>query len=548
MQASSLRICLVLASVLMALACSDDATSSDSATGSPGGDFVDAGAAGGDVSSAADAGVDVFIPEEEEVVARTYPPSASLRYVFVANEGQGTVAKIDSETLSVTPIAVGRQPTVVRTISDGDVAVVLNAGSNTVSIIQASPLEDTVLTADVVEGCNELDLAPNGDFAVAWYNNAVAQSGDPIGSLQEVTFVDLATGQPIAVSVGFNVNMITFSGDGAQAFVVTDSGVSIVPLAELSASVAIASVPFGDDPLVDDIDREVQISNSGAYAVLRSSAHAGIRVVDLRTAEAVSVELPGIPTDVDLLEGSSENMVTALVALRDLSEVGVFRLADAIAGDAGLRTLSVEGPAGLVTITADGASALLFSTLNAERRIGVYALGELLDESLTDGDVPDGAVRFVSKAVRAVLVGPNAETALVQHAAPSPDGAAGPLIDDVVEAANAVSLLHVATGYAKLVLLASAPDATVFLPEGVSVALMLADEVSDVREIVLLNLTTFASRTFEMDALPEAMGVVPGTGRIFVSQRAETGRISFIDTVDGSVRHVSAFQLNAYID
>jgi hypothetical protein len=51
-----------------------------------------------------------------------------------------------------------------------------------------------------------------------------------------------------------------------------------------------------------------------------------------------------------------------------------------------------------------------------------------------------------------------------------------------------------------------------------------------------------------MDAMPEAIGVVPGTNQIFVSQRAETGRITFIDAETGDVQHVSAFQLNAYID
>jgi hypothetical protein len=46
----------------------------------------------------------------------------------------------------------------------------------------------------------------------------------------------------------------------------------------------------------------------------------------------------------------------------------------------------------------------------------------------------------------------------------------------------------------------------------------------------------------------EAFGAMPGAERIFVSQEAENGRITFIDLQSGEQRHISAFLLNAYID
>ena len=40
----------------------------------------------------------------------------------------------------------------------------------------------------------------------------------------------------------------------------------------------------------------------------------------------------------------------------------------------------------------------------------------------------------------------------------------------------------------------------------------------------------------------------PATGRVYISQLADTGRITFIDTETGVQRHVTAYQLNRRIE
>lgn len=536
MSPSALRILTLLVSLLAVLACGDDDAASDFGgldEPGPGGVF-DTGSGGPDASVGADTEPDVFVPEEEEIELAIARPAASERYVFVANATLGSVAKIDNTTLAVTPIPVGDRPMVVRTIADGDLAVVLNVGSSTVTAINAGPVEDDVTTVDVLRGCNRLELSPGGRFALAWYDNRVAQSGDAIGSFQEVSAIDLVTLEAYDLSVGFNVRDVHFDAFGDVAYVVTESGVSVVALATLASSAIVPSVPFGEDAVVEETDREVQIAADGSSAVLRSSAYAGVRVVRLADGESVAVPLPAVPTDVDVLAGGD-----AIASLRDAGQIAVVDMDGAIAGEEGaVRLLDVDVPAGLLTLSADETTAFTYSTLDGERRLGV------LD---TAADFV-GAARFLAKPVRAVHVSPDGARAVVVHTVSEGDAQAGEDVEDVVARSEAVTVYDTASGYAKLVLLETRVDEVVFSPDGAYVFLRLADERGGVREIVQVDLATFATHTYRLSNLPEAMGIIPGTNHVFVSERAAAGRITFIEPDTGTLRHVSAFELNAYID
>ncbi len=536
-----------IALLIIAWGCGDDASFADASMGfgDPTGEETNGPAAGArddNQGSAAEPGLDagrsadVFVPEEPEPEAPELgAPTASRRYVFIANRSLDSVAKIDSETLAVTPIRVGREPTIVRTVPNGDIAVVLNVGSDSVSIIEARPDEDLVSDVDVIRGCNQIIVSPTGSHAIAWYDNASARAGDEIGSLQEISLVALDGPDAYEVSVGFNIRGVQFDGAGERAYVVTDSGINVLELARIRADVAVPSVVFGDDPLVADIDREVRISGGGSYAVLRSSSHAGVRVVDLATEDAVSVELPAIPTDIDILGDDR----TALVALRDIDRIALLRLGDVVDDPTDFELLSIEtSPAGILTLTADESAVITYTTLGDDPRLGVLTL---------DGELSERTI-WLEKGIRSVLAAPLASAALVLHSSAPGLPVPGEAVDAFVDKAEAVSLVDLPSGYAKLVLLPVEPEEVVFTPDGAAAFLMLADAGRGVREIRSLDLESFATRTFEMDGLPEAIGVVPGTNRVFVAQESDTGRITFIDAETGDVHHVTAFQLNAFID
>ena len=50
-----------------------------------------------------------------------------------------------------------------------------------------------------------------------------------------------------------------------------------------------------------------------------------------------------------------------------------------------------------------------------------------------------------------------------------------------------------------------------------------------------------------MSSHPTEIGSVPASGKVFVSQRHEMGRMSFIDVDDREVRTVTGFQLNSQV-
>lgn len=473
-------------------------------------------------------------PAEPEVELKLTPPASNRRYVYIASRSTDTLARVDSVTLAVAPIRVGDEPTEVRTVAEGNLAVVLNIGDETLSIVRSTPASDDVTSVDVLPGCNALDLAPDGRWAVAWYNNRTADAGDEIGSLQELTIVDTDLAEAYAVSVGFTIRSVEFDDESARLFVVTDSGVNVVDLAELDGDIAIPTIDLGDDPLVGSTDREVQIAQASGVAIVRSTSAAEVRLVSLIDGTIERIALDAIPSDLDLLADGR----TVALALRDAGVIAVFDVADAVSGAATVRSVAVEGAVPGVVLPLEGTQALTFRTSSADGRVA------MLD--LATGEM--ARTFILRKGILAASATPRVDRALVVHRAGSGAVSAGAPIEEVIAASNAVSLLDLATGYSKLTLLPDEPDDFVFAPDGSAVFLMLANPARGVRQVERIDLNTFATTTIVLDSEPEAIGVVPDSNRVWVSQVSNLGRITFIDIDTGSMHEISGYQLNAFIE
>lgn len=533
------RLALALSAVACTLACAADeaSTSADFASG---GDFNAADAGTVDFGGMADASTsDVAepTPEEPEIEApAALLPAASDRYVFVVNPSLNSVAKIDSLTLAVTPIAVGRDPRIVRASPSGNAAVVLNRGSDSVSVIRASAASDDVEEVDILEACNALLLSSTGGHAIAWYDNAAARVEDRIGSLQEVALIDLNSADAYTLSVGFNIRDVVFDATGARAYVITDAGINVLELGAIGSDAAIPTVAVSDADLFASADREIRVGGTGDYAIARSFDTSGVRVVDLNTGAAVTIPFDATPTDVDVLADGQ----TALIALREQNTFATVSMPAAIAGgvDAVQVREALNVPVGLVTLSSDESVALTFTTVGDDRRMGVIDL------------VGDAAPRTLAlrKEIDGVLAAPRAGVAVVVHAENAAADVNASDLEQAIETSEGISVVSLDTGYAKLVLLPAEADELLFTPDGDHLFAMLADEATAVRALRWVDLRSFADRTVLLDGEPEAVGVVPATGRVFVAQASETGRITFLDPETGDVQHVTAFQLNAWID
>lgn len=527
----------VLATLLVLLpACG---ASSDFASGGPsaggGGSFEPEGAADvavGDVTEPA-AEPEAFVPEEEIVPVRE-APQASDRYVFVASRGLDAVVRVDAESLEVDLVEVGGAPTMLRALPGEDAVLVWNQGTRDLSLVRIDAAgEAGVLTLDAPSHVNRLEVAPSGDFAVAWYDPDAAAKGDPLGDLQAVLVVRLAEGSEAVfpVGVGFHPSAVTFVG--ASAFVVAESGVSEIEMAALSGPAFAPAIPISADPLADEVDREVLVTADGAFAVVRRGGVAELRVIDLESGAATVLPLPVSPTDIDLTPDGAE----AVVVLREAAQLLRVPL---LALDETTTIDLAATPAGLATLTPDGARAVLFSTLPDQEWVGVLDLGS--------GAL---AVHAVEKRIEAAIVTPDGDAAILLHTPEPSEGAAATAegdLDAFVDAAEGYTVLDLASGFTRLQLLESAPGEVLVTPDSSEAYVLVPGKsAAGPHAVHAVDFASTLAVEHPLGSPPVHAVFVPKAHRVAVHQDHPVGRITFIDVEDGTRETLTGFELNGLI-
>ncbi len=478
-------------------------------------------------------------PEEEEDPLDLQAPRASQSFVFVANTTLNTVVRIDSVTLEVKPIEVCIEPTLVRTLPTMDRAVALCQGDNRVAVVDAAGGDDAVRMSWVAQSSNSLLLSPLGDYALAWFDEgAVDDIRREPGNPHDLTLVRLGEdgdeAESFLLSVGFGIRAIQFDSRGETAFVTTDDGLSIIEMASIDRDQFVEVLSLGDDPLERAADREVIVAGSGELAFVRSSDFSGLRVLDVADETLSDIELPGVPTDLDLFSDGQ----SGIAVMREIESVAILQLPDAVDDDSAIEIISLpETTIGLAQLHESTNEVLLYSTVSNSDRLTIL--------QLADGAHETFALR---KPIVAVRQAPNGGRALVFHSSEPGAAVPGEPVDSFIAKSEGYSLFDIGSGSARLVLSPTEADDVVFTETGDQAFIMLDDRSTDIRALQWVNFETFRTEMLEMAKPPESIGVVPATGRIFVSQLADTGRITFIDTETGGQQHVTAYQLNRRIE
>ena len=474
-------------------------------------------------------------PEEEQ---EFQPPSVGDRYVFVLHPSREQVIEIDAVTLDISLSEVGLRPTVLSTAPGRDVAVVINAGGGDLSVIHAAPTGSTVRNVSTTLGVNRLAVSSDGRHAVAFFDFEALEPGEPVGSLQSVTVVRLVEGQVAAVEVGtgFHPEGVTFAADGEDAYVVTEEGVTRIPLSgELPAIGVLPTVPVSLDPLADALEREVLVTPDGAYAVVRTLGQASLSIVDLATGGITDFPLPGEPTDVDLTPDGTRVLVMmrreALAALGGIEEM--------LADPAALVPIDLGAmPLGAAVVSPTGDHALLYTTIDE-----LEALVRLDLDSLEQTPV------LLQKTVRAVSFGPVGARALVLHRRSGATPSSSMDLEDFVDASHAYSVVDVGVGIARLQLTDDAPGAFAFTEGGERLYVLLPGSSGAAGHSVAdVDLATLMTQHRPLASPPEAVQPVPAAGKVAVSQEHPTGRITFFDIADGESDTLTGFELGGLID
>lgn len=486
-----------------------------------------------------------------EVEYELSAPVSSRRYVYVAMTQLDAVAKIDGATLAVNSLSVGEQPEIVATAPGSDTAVVLDSINGTATIIRPTAQNDEKTVFATLPHLNQLHVDPTGRYAVAYFDlaRAIQEAGgienvDLVGSFQDVTVLSLIPGEFAAVdlTVGFRPREVEFDDAGTHAYVITEDGISAIELAQAveNGATIVPPIPATGDPLTDPEAVDVDVTATGAYAVVREAGLPQLRVLSLLGADAGDswiIPLPEEPSDVDLAPDGSR----AYAVLRESAALAIID----IPGDG-------FDPTGVDIVTLDNAN-IGSLVLSRDGRRGLLFTNATNSEQITSIELELSGYPHVTwplqKSLRTVAFDPTGEKAMLFHAKAYGDPADASNFDEFIDRSHGYSMFDVATGFAKLQITPVQVDDVAFAPSAPMAYITLdgGDTEGAVAEAQTIELDTGVVRSIQLGSPPDAVGVLPDADMAFVSQRHPLGRISFIEIASGATRTITGFDLNSHI-
>ena len=478
-------------------------------------------------------------------------PHSSQRYVWVAMTDQDRLAKIDGVTLEVASVPVGDRPEVLAALPSTDTAVVLDSINAAATVIR--PAQGSVISElyPTLPNLNRLATTPGGRYAVAFFDltKAIADAGSleavtQVGSFQDVTVLSVAPGAQEAVdlTVGFRPREVEVDQSGDYAFVITDDGVSVIDLPAMTAGepTIVPPIPVTTDPFGDASGVEVDIVASGGYAVVRTPGEAAVRVVQLlgpAAGQGWDIPLPREPADIDLAPDGAR----VYAAFRNPAGLAVIDVPGDALDPSGVTEIDLTtATGGQLELAPDGATGVLFT--NA-----------ILDERITfvDFTTPGFPVRTfpMQKSVRTVGFDPSGTKLIVLHARAPGDPDDATSFAEFIDRSSGYSIIDVATGFAKLQITEVDPDTFAFagFASRAYVTLDGGDAEGAVAAVQEIQLDTGVVHTIELGSPPDAIGLLPATQKIYVSQRHPLGRVTFVDVPTGQVQTLTGFDLNSQI-
>ena len=475
---------------------------------------------------------DDYEPPEQEDDFLALAPSQTDVFVFIANPARNTVTRVNVFTQEVRTTDVGVDPSVVTVTPDYATAAVFNAGSDSVSIVDAVSLD--VLEVDVRDNFNRMEMSPQGGWVGFFHDKNAENAEDPddggIQSFNEVSFVSIPDGAHHAMAVGFNPRGIQYTQDDTLAVVVSDEAVALVDLTASKLKPRIIDITNGevDAPPAE----EVVINPVGTYAFVRQFGANELVVVDLSTEQVDRIDIGSNPTDLDLSPDGSQ----AVVVSRASKELHILDATDPLGNAPAVVSLPPDLSLGSVVFDPIGDQALIYTTASLTP---YYAIWDLADNIIVQ-DLP--------KPIRSMAITPTGESLMVIHTkadAPEADingyfygHHAISLVDLNDYRQNTLKLPAEATGYAN----GTNGIHGYFIMEGVK---LLAQVDYDT---LLYEQVTLKSNPVYVGVLPD---LEPDDGDVppaWVSQEHDLGRLSFYDPDDGSIETITGFELNSRIE
>ncbi|GDX83561.1 hypothetical protein LBMAG42_53720 [Deltaproteobacteria bacterium] len=466
---------------------------------------------------------DGYEPSEEESDYLRLAPAATDQYVFVANPDRDTLTRVAVSTLEVRTVGVGRIPSTVQTTSDYRLAVTLDEGDDSVSMVYAETLE--VASVGIRDNMNQLSLSPDGAWSMAWYDPDAESLGvsDGVTSFNEVSFVKMDPLGHLPMAVGYNPKGVHWSDDGKLAVVVSDGSLAVVDLTAETPSARL--IPLVEDQLDAPVAEEVVLSADGSFAFVRQRSVEDLLVVDLLNGVVDRLIVGADPTDMDL---SVDGARLAVVA-RSARQVWTFDVENPYA-DATVVDFPSDRAYGSLAFTGDGLRALLYTNASLTDSLAIWDLG---DDSFDE--------RALVKPVSSIGLSPSGTTAIVFH---TDDNAADADPDEPFYDEWAVTLMETDGIGENRLLLPSEPAGYTTTDDDLWGYFILDGQSL----IEACSFETLIPQLVILPSEPVFVGTLPGQDVAWASQEHDLGRISFYDPSADSLDTITGFELNSEIE
>ena len=474
-------------------------------------------------SSENDPNDDTDLGSETEADFLKLAPSATQAYVFVVNSARNTVSRISVPELDVLTTEVGIDPTVAVTTQDYSRAVVFNAGSDEVSLIDAETME--VTHVEVRSNYNNMVLSGDGTWALV-YNDADLPQGTSTGNLQyfnEISLVHTLTGEHTSMAVGFHPRQVAFTPDSSQVLVVAEGTMAILDLDAESIKPRLVELDEGSlDPAQAE---EIIIEPTGTFAFVRQFGENELVIVELANENLSRVNIGFNPTDLDL----SPDGTLAVVVSRGSNELHILDAQDPL-GPKSVVALPEGETLGSLQFSPDGTKGILYTTATP---VAHYTTWDLETDQVK--------VRDLEKPVASVSVSPTGGTLLILHS----------LEDDPETPSSspfygqhALTMIDLDSFLANPLLLPAKPSATANSADGLY-GYFIMDGVSS---LAVLHYEQLLFDEVPLRSAPVHLGVLPESSLAFVNQEHPLGRLSFYEPSTQELQTITGFELNAEIE
>ena len=306
-----------------------------------------------------------------------------------------------------------------------------------------------------------------------------------------------------------------------------DLGPAKDALVDLSPS---APITYSGKPV------DVSVTSAGDYAIARRQGTPELLLVNLKTHQVTSLIMSSPVTDLDLLPSGTQ----AFAVLRDESTLVRIDIPEGFTKGAAHQSYPFDDVTiGSVTMSAKGKYALLYTTAVPSKQLVI------LDFAKPENPI----VVELTKAIRAVTIAPDENSALVVHPIPTSSGSGGNTGQSSSTTASGFgyTMVRLEDGYRKPIDTVANPNPFAITPDSAYAFVLLRDDKASVRIAERISLTSFLVDDFPLGSPPNSIAALSGTQQVFVGQVYPEGRISFINWLTGSLTSVTGFALNGRI-